>query len=83
VLHIVDAIGYGFAARILLKVMSVDPFWGATGVLEVTDQLFLLGIDADHGLASRHMLLALGSDVLKLGVAVRRLRASQFFALGT
>jgi hypothetical protein len=29
------------------------------------------------------MLLALCSDVLKLGVAVRWLRASQFFAVGT
>ena len=87
VLQVVNAIGHGFAERILLKIMRVYPFWGtapgATGVLEVADQLFLLGIDADHGLTRHHMLLALGRNVLKLGVTVRRLRASQLFTVGT
>ena len=86
VLHIIDAIRHGLAQRILRKVMHVDTLRalapGAPGVLEVTNQFFLLGVDTDHRLSRRHMLGALLNKVLELRVAFRLGWATQLFDVG-
>ena len=51
--QIVNAIGDGFAERVLLKIMLVHGVGGVTPaparVLEVADQLFFLGVHANNG----------------------------------
>jgi len=53
-----------------------------TGILEVSDELFLLGVDRDRGFASRLERLHFSVDVLELGVAVGVARAFARLAVG-
>src|SRR4051812_40181152 len=63
------------------EVVNIDPLGRALGlplasaVLEVPDQLLLLGVDGDDRHAALDAILRLGVDVLKLRVAIRVLRA--------
>ena len=77
--HVVDPVRNGLAELGVDEV--VDPhLWRLSlgmplpsGVLEVADQFFLLGIDGDHWLIARLEVPHAGGDVLELGIAVRML----------
>ncbi len=72
-LDVVDAIGNGRADGVGGKVMVVDvdgPSIPCDPVVrEVSDQLFLLGVDADAGHPARREVLTKCSDVLELVVS--------------
>src|SRR5271155_433680 len=52
----------------------------ATGILEQPYQLFLLGVDADHGISLLLEASPLPSDVAKLPITVHFVRAGQALA---
>src|SRR5208337_1159553 len=79
--HVVDAVRHDLAQILVLEVVHVDaqrialrPIVGAT-ILEVADQLFLLRIDGDDGLAFCLSGHDFRIDVLELRVTVQMLRA--------
>ena len=55
---------------------------GATGVLEVTNQFFLLSIYADNRMSSGHEKPFHPLDVAELTIPVRMWRTSEPFAVG-
>jgi len=71
--HVIDAVRDGFASRISGTSTSSGsrrlPFLAR--VLEVTDQLLLLGVYGDHGNAASNAVLSCGVDVLELRIAIR------------
>src|SRR5262250_57878 len=79
--HIVDAIGHRLAQLLVGEIVHVDTQRLALGaivgaaVLEVADQLLLLGIDRDDGLAFGLRRDHCRIDVLELRVAVGVVRA--------
>ncbi len=68
--HIVHPIGCGFAQGILREIVGIDfdrfsgP--GSTGVLEITDQLLVFRVHADHGQAATEESLLLLLNIAKL-----------------
>ena len=79
--HVVDAVRHDLAQVLVLEVVHLDaqrialrPIVGAT-ILEVADQLFLLRIDGDDGLAFGLSGHDFRIDVVELRVTVRVLRA--------
>ena len=85
---VVDAIGHRLAEFGDLKIMHTNRLGlplGAqltTAILEVSDKLFLLGVDRDRGFAGSLERLHLGVDVLELGVAVGVAHAFARLAVG-
>src|SRR4029077_2066148 len=85
---VVDAIGRDFAEFRDLEVMHANRFGLAFGtqllaaILEVADQLFLLGVDGDGGRPRRDGYLDRRIDVLELRVAIRMARALAGFPVG-
>ena len=70
------------------SIVHVDALWRAfwtpvgAGVLEVAEQLFLLGIDRDHRLPGSLRNQHLGVDVLELRIAVGMMRTLIGLAVG-
>jgi len=81
--EIANAIRHGFAQRVLLKIMFVDGVGGLTpapaGVLEVADQLFFLGVHANHGQSRLEKGLFLLLEIAKLRLSVGRRLTRQAF----
>src|SRR4029077_2457189 len=83
-----DAIGRDFAEFRDLEGMHPNRFGLAFGtqllaaILEVADQLFLLGVDGDGGGTRRDGCLDRRIDVLELRVAIRMARALAGFPVG-
>jgi hypothetical protein len=50
-----------------------------TGIFEVANELFFLGIDTDDGIAGRDKALFLGRNIAKLRVPIGMLRTRVFF----
>jgi hypothetical protein len=79
--NIVDPIGHGAAKFLDGKIMHPHVFGGALraplapAILEIADQLFLLGIDRNRRLACRKRFLHMVVDVMKLRVAIRVVRS--------
>jgi len=73
---VIDPVGDGLADGVAREVVDIDEFRSAVGlpltpcILEVADQLLLLGVDGDERDAARKAVRRLGVDVLELGVAV-------------
>src|SRR6516165_512908 len=74
--HIVNTVGHRLAQLLIGKIVHIDALWRAfwtpvgAGVLEVAEQLFLLGIDRDHRLPGSLRSQYLRVDVLELRIAV-------------
>src|SRR4051794_17516026 len=86
VLPIIDPVWHGSTNGILRKIMRIDHLSLLTpdlaSVLEVPNQLFLLGVDADHRLVGRLMHRSLSQDLLKLLVSLRMLLTRRLFDVG-
>ena len=86
VLEVVNAIRHRATQRILRKVMHIHDLRclapDLPHVLEIADQLFLLGVHTDHRLTSCLMRRALGMDLRKLLVALGMLLFRRLFAVG-
>jgi len=85
-LEIVDAIRNCTTHGILPEIVYIDRFWRlaphATWVLEVANQLFLLGIHTQHGLSCMYMLVLLVKNVPKLLIPFGLLFARQLLDIG-
>ena len=74
--YFVDAVGDRLAQLLVHEVVDADLFGLAAGallpsaVLEISDQLLLLGVNRDHRLAAPLERLDRGVDVLELGIPV-------------
>lgn len=74
--QVVEPVGYGFAVSLAGEVVGGHLDWFVfrvplpAGLGELPDQLFLFGVDADHGVAGGEELLGECVDVPELGVAV-------------
>jgi hypothetical protein len=74
--QVIDAVRDRFALGLAGEVVGVDLDWHPRGrpfpatVLELADQLFLLGVHRDHRLARRKRRLCGLVDQLELGVAI-------------
>jgi hypothetical protein len=87
VLEVIDAIGYSTTNGVSSEIVYIDFLWGlapdATRVLEVADQLFLLGIDAQNRLSHSLMAIPLVNDVFKLAISFRMLLVCSHLDVGT
>ena len=85
--QVVDAVRDGLAQLLVHEVVHVDPLRLAARmpfpptVLEVADQLLLLGVHADHRVAAADVVAGLVVEVAELGVAVGVLGALDVLAL--
>jgi len=81
VVQVIKAIGNRLAEGVEFKIMVVDQFGfpapTLSSIFEVADQLFFLGIHADHRPTVLQKEPLLAFDVLELGIPIRMLRASQ------
>src|ERR1700747_1809408 len=72
---IINAIRYGAAGRVLPEIMGVDYITrqrpSGSGIGEIADQLFLLGIDADNGKVLVGKKLDPVLRVMELGITLR------------
>jgi hypothetical protein len=77
--HVVDAIGYSSSNRIRPEVVCVDILWflapSLSVVLEISNQLLLLCVNADNRPPCGLKSLYLGFNVLKLRVPIRMIFA--------
>lgn len=86
--EVVHAVGDGFAFCQLGEVVGGDFYWFAgglpflSGLGELPDELFFLGVDADHGVAAGQELCGEAVDVPELGVAIGVLGAFEGLAGG-
>src|SRR6516165_7195787 len=86
--HIVNPVGHRLAQLLIGKIVHIDALWRAfwtpvgAGVLEVAEQLFLLGIDRDHRLPGSLRSQYLRVDVLELRIAVGVMRTLIGLAVG-
>lgn len=82
----VKTIGGCPTRSVLKKVMAVHLFGfqtpGSSSVLEVADQLFFLGIHADHRPTGLQKPLLLSNDVAKLPISIRMRRTGNSFPIG-
>ena len=85
VLQVIDAIRGGTPHRILWKIIDIHYFGRLTpypaGILEITYQLFFLGIHADDRLPGSLVFAPLVKDVLKLVIPVWVLLARPLFRI--
>src|SRR5208337_172810 len=83
VVQVIDAVRNCFANSLRFKIVVVDCFGGLaptpSSVLKVANQLFFLGIYADHGPAAAQKKLLLGMNVFKLRIPIRMLGSRQPF----
>jgi TolB-like protein len=86
--HIVHPIGHDLAELLILEVVDVHAQWGAfrtiigSAILEVANQLLLLGVDGDDGLLLSLRRNDFRVDIFELGVAVGMLGAFIRLAIG-
>ncbi len=84
--EIVNAIGYSPTHRVLAKIVDIDLFCfltpSPTRILEVANQLFLLGIDTDDRVPSSQEELFHPLNVPELTISIRMWRASKPFPIG-
>src|SRR6266446_6313115 len=85
---VIDPVRDPLAQFFILEIIYIDQFRRSlglpfrTGVLEIPDQLLLLGVHRDHGLIPLLELGHLSVDVFKLGIAVRVRLALARLAVG-
>ena len=84
--HIIDAIRSGLAQSILREVVCIDFDWFAnpclTGILKITNQLFMFRINADDRKVVLNKSLLLSRNIAKLTITVRMGRTGEAFAIG-
>ncbi len=83
--HIVHTIRSRLAQSILRKIVRID-FYGFSNprsarILEISDQLFMFRIDADHGQSPPEESPLLLQNIAKLAVAIRVWRTCKTFAI--
>ena len=83
--QVIDAVRDGDTEGVGAKVVIVDEYGclmpSGTGILELTDELFLLGIDADQGDGLIGETLAQLRDVGKLCVSLCRRTVGALFVI--
>lgn len=85
---VVDAVGVDLAEVFVGEVVDVDPFRLAgpvpfpTGVLERSDEFFLLRVDADHRVPADLMGRCRVGQVVELGIPVRVLAPVEDLGVG-
>ena len=85
-LQIIDAVGYRPRERVLTEIVHIDLFGllapTSSGVLEGSDEFFLLRVDTDYGQALSQKCLLLAFDLAKLLISIRVRRPGYLFAIG-